>query len=382
MASPGEEGRARRRRGAATPVGVDRAPTGGEVLWLAARLAQRGEPFALATVVRRLAPSSAQLGQKALIDAAGRLHGWLGGSCIEPIVRREAERALREGKPRLVVLAPDGRSDRPEAAVYRMTCHSGGMVEIYVEPQLPAPQLVLFGDSPIGRALAALAAVAGYEVRAGGVGEAAAEGDAMRTEPFETATDPPARRELYAVVATMGEWDEEAVEQALAAGAAYVGLVASPRRADEVRRRLTSRGLTKEALRRLVSPAGLDVGAKEPAEVAVTILAQIIQLRRGAGLEPGPAGEGPDEASCGERVLPQSGGERAIAESGGERGAESSWGDGRERDGAVARDPVCGMEVGVSGARHVLVAGRTTHYFCSAGCRERFTAAPARFTGS
>ena len=230
----------------------------GEILGLAARLSERGRPFALATVVSRLPPSSSRVGQKALVEADGSFHGWPGGACIEPVVRREARAAMRDGRPRLVVLAPDAHSDRADAIVYPMTCHSGGTVEIYVEPQLPAPVLALFGDSPVTHALAAMATAAGYRVR---VAKAAEDGPtreiAQRAEDADAAEPVPAgEAELYALVATLGVWDEEAVERALRAGARYVGLVASPRRAEEVRRLLLERGWEEGALAPLVSPAG------------------------------------------------------------------------------------------------------------------------------
>lgn len=136
-------------------------------------------------------------------------------------------------------------------------------MEIYVEPQLPPPVLALFGDSPVNRALAAMAPAAGFTVRSLSMGDA---------DSLDSATS----CEVVAVVATMGEWDEEAVAQALDAGARYVGLVASPRRAAKVRRTLKER-VDAAALSRLVSPAGLDLGAVEPGEIAISILAQIIQ---------------------------------------------------------------------------------------------------------
>lgn len=304
----------------------------GEILGLAARLSERGRPFALATVVSRLPPSSSQVGQKALVEADGSFHGWLGGACVEPVVQREARAAMRDGRPRIVVLAPDGRSDRADAIVYPMTCHSGGTVEIYVEPQLPAPVLALFGDSPVTHALAAMATGAGYRVRVAEAAEVArtiqpAE-DADAAEPV-----PAGEAELYALVATLGVWDEEAVEHALRAGARYVGLVASPRRAEEVRRLLLERGWEEDALAPLVSPAGLDIGAREPAEIAISILAELILVRR------------------------RDADEREEVAAGGE---------------GVAVDPVCSMEVETESARHTLDHEGVTLFFCGSGCREKY----------
>ncbi|MFQ5690500.1 MAG: XdhC family protein [Gemmatimonadota bacterium] len=324
-----------------SPAGI---PSSARILRRAAELADRGIPFALATVVRREAPSSARPGLKALVLADGTLHGWLGGACIEPTIREEALRALADGRPRLVVFAPHGgrgaanccESERPGlsatasccesagpadsggaaaageavAAVdpelrarpgvvrYPMTCHSGGTVEIYVEPQLPSPTLELFGDSPVNRALARMAEVAGFDVRPiasaeaeGGPGAAEAGPPEAEAGPPEAESGPPEAEggppaapapELYAVVATMGEWDEAAIRRALAEGATYVGLVASPARSRELRRRLAAAGESPQTLARLVSPAGLDLGAGGPAEIAVSVLAQLVRLRNAA----------------------------------------------------------------------------------------------------
>lgn len=313
-------------------------------------------------MVRREAPSSARPGRKALVEADGTFRGWLGGSCIEPVVRREALDALRRRRPRLLIFSPDAESPGSSAASgpgpadgnadvarHPMTCHSGGTVEIFVEPQLPSPVLALFGDSPVNRALSAMGAVAGYAVRVVATPEhgADAEGFEAGTDAEDAQTAP----ELYAVVATMGDWDEDAVHRALQTGARYVGLVASPRRAVEIRHTLRDRGLEEASLEALSSPAGLDLGAEEPAEIAVTILAELIALRRGQ-----PA---VTAASTREDVS-----------------AETSP---SPRASATATDPVCGMTVQVEEARHTLEHEGTTHFFCCGGCKSRFAADPEAY---
>src|ERR1700680_653841 len=138
-----------------------------ELLRMASELAGREEPFVLAVVVRRQPASSAQAGDMALITAAGEFHGWLGGSCTQPTVVREGRRALADGRPRLLALSPDPEAERrPGVAVFPMTCHSGGSVEIYLDPILPATRLLIFGASPIARALASLGQAMGYSVSA------------------------------------------------------------------------------------------------------------------------------------------------------------------------------------------------------------------------
>jgi xanthine dehydrogenase accessory factor len=292
----------------------------------AAELSEQGRAYAIATVVARRAPSSSRVGQKAIIESDGGLYGWLGGSCIEPVVRVEAREALRDGRPRLIVLAPDARSDRPDAVVYPMTCHSGGTVEIYLEPQLPASLLLLYGDSPVSHALAAMGEQAGYRVR--------------------LLDEPDSRERLEADLG----------EDALRAGSHYVGLIASPRRSDEMRRLLLAREWDEDELTPLVGPAGLDIGAREPAEIAISILAELIQRRA----EHDRKREGRVAAAA---QVSLSAGKISDGNS-----PEGSGG----RPPTVALDPICGMEVQIDGARHTLEHKNATYYFCCSGCKEKF----------
>jgi xanthine dehydrogenase accessory factor len=284
-----------------------------ELLQLAADLARKGEPFVLAMVVRRESYSSAHQGDMAVITADGAYHGWLGGNCTQPTVKREARAALADGKPRLVSLSPVPE-ERPGVIALPMTCHSGGSVDIYLEPVLPAPRLLLFGESPCARALQRLGEVMGYAV-----------GGEERAGP------------LYAVVATMGENDEESLASALARKPQYLAVVASRKRFAELRESLLARGIAAAELDKVHNPAGLDLGATTPEEVALSIFAEIVQLRR-AAQEVAPA---PEPAS--------------------------------------AIDPVCGMKVEVATARHQAEHAGTTFYFCNPRCREKFLAAPDRF---
>ena len=299
-----------------------------ELLELAADLARRGEPFVLATVVRRESYSSAHQGDMAVITADGGYHGWLGGNCTQPLVKSEAARALADGQPRLVSISPEpGRELRPGVVALPMRCHSGGTVDIYLEPVLPAPRLLLYGESPAARALAQLGKAMGYRVDPADPGAAAA---------------PAGRNEhVFAVVATMGENDEEAVATALAARPWYLAVVASRKRFALLRETLLARGVPREALDAIKNPAGLDLGARLPEEVALSILAEIVQLRRAQA-----------EAPASEAL-------RATT--------------------ADQTDPVCGMMVAVATARHRADHGGRTFYFCNSRCREKFIADPQRY---
>ena len=319
-----------------------------ELLILSADLVRREEPFALATVVRRQAASSSQQGDGAIVTADGTFHGWLGGSCTQPTVVAEALRAIADGRPRLIALSPNpGAERRPGVLVFPMTCHSGGTVEIYLEPVLPAQRVLVFGVSPVARALARQAKAMGFAVDA-------ADPEADRTafpEADRLVTDSgsltsAAGPRTFAVVATMGERDEDALAAALSAEPAYLGVVASGKRFAQVRDALLSRGVPAAALGRVKNPAGLDIGARTPEEIAVSILAEIVRVRR--------SGEAAELRPAGEAALPVAAASEEI-------------------------DPVCGMRVAVAGAKHTAVVSGRTWYFCCGGCRERFLAAPERY---
>jgi xanthine dehydrogenase accessory factor len=305
---------------------------------LAADLARREEPFVLATVVRREPPSSAQTGDMAVITADGEFHGWLGGSCTRPTVVREALRALANGRSGLIALSPHPEADaRSGVAAFPMTCHSGGTVDISIEPVLPRPRLVVFGLSPAARALARLAGAMGYAVEAADpdADEAAFPG-ADRLWKGKPSTEKKTGARVFAVVATMGERDEEAILDALALEPDYLGVIASARRFEQIRETLQARGEAAESLERIQCPAGFDIGAKTPEEIAVSILAEIVYTSRKAA-------------------------------------------EAQEAPGAEAIDPVCGMTVDVATAKHRAEVGGRAWYFCCAGCRDRFAAAPERY---
>jgi xanthine dehydrogenase accessory factor len=268
------------------------------VLVEAGRLAEAGEPFVLATVVGVERPSSARVGDRALVTADGELRGWVGGACTEPEVVRIALEALDGGDPRRVQI--------------ESRCASDGAVEMLIEPQLPIFLLAVVGDGPAARTLRELAAVLGW-----------------RTTPSVEDAD-------AVVVASMGRDDEEALERALASGAGYVGLVASARRAAAVTAELRERGADEEALARIRSPAGLDLGPSAQEEIAIAILAELVAWRHTRG--PSPA----------------------------ELAAELV-------EGAV--DPICGMTVVVAAAKETVTRDGVTYYFCGAHCRKKFETA-------
>jgi xanthine dehydrogenase accessory factor len=321
-----------------------------DLLRRATEFSRSGQAFAIATVVRREPASSAQVGNTALIDESGAFHGWLGGSCIQPTVVREAVAAIRDAAPRLISLSPNPDADRrPGLTTFPMTCHSGGSVEIFIEPVVPAPRLLVFGVSPAAQALARLGFVMGYAVDAiDPEADRTIFPDAERVsadlQSSELADRPASQRHrLFAVVATLGQHDEDAIMQALAVEPAYLGVVASRKRFGEIANTLRARGVTPAALARVTNPAGIDIGARAPEEIALSILAEIVRVRHAAA----PAVEA---AAAVAQVT-------AIEE----------------------RDPVCGMTVSPGASTPRADHGGRTFYFCCGGCRERFLAAPERY---
>jgi len=301
---------------------------------LAAELLARREPFATATVVRADRPTSAKPGAKAIITPDGRLTGWIGGSCAAPVVTREALAAIADGEARLIEISKTSGTPRPGVRHFPMTCHSGGTLEIHIEPLLPTEQLVIVGSTPLARALAALGSALGRHV--------------VVAEPRVTKEDFPTADQIVAdlsraridartaiVVAGRGDADEDPVQTALATPARYVGLVASRTRGDVIRDLLARRGVSADRLARLHYPAGLDIGARSDEEIALTVLAEILQLRAAA-----PMAEAATEP--------------------------------RE-----AVDPICDMTVAITPTALRAEYEGTTYYFCGEGCRRKFIADPA-----
>ncbi len=313
-----------------------------KLLELAYQLAQAGEPFVVATVVWCERPTSAKPGAQAIIQADGTMTGWIGGSCAQPVVLREALRILREGDdPYLLRLgAPETetRIVRKNVRVFPMSCTSGGILDIYMEPHLPKPQLVLVGDSPVTVALSRLAEVLDFAV--------------IRLDSADLSRVQINER-TFVLVATHGQYDEDALEQALRSSAAYVGMVGSRRRAEACREYLRASGLAEQQIERLKAPAGLDVGAVTPEEIAASILAELVQVRR----------RGP--------VVNEEGARPAVE--------DQSSGTTNATESETAIDPVCGMIVEIATSRHRSKFEGREFYFCCPACKRQFERNPQEY---
>jgi xanthine dehydrogenase accessory factor len=272
-------------------------------------------------VTWRRGPSSGKGGSRAVIHNDGRVEGWLGGACAEPTVVRAALAALQDGEARLLVLGAD--DGRPGVVSVPMACSSEGAMEVFVEPVLPAPDVWVVGRSPAVRTLETLAGALGWRVHVVDV-----DLDLSGVGPRS-----------MVVVATQGHYDEPAVEAALATPAAYVGLVASQKRASAVRTFLSEQGVAAESLTRLRAPAGLDLGATAHEEIAVAILGELVALRSSRSAAPAVEVAAP----------------------------------------ATAVDPVCGMTVDVEQARFVSEHDGRPVYFCAAGCKRAYDSDPAAY---
>lgn len=317
-----------------------------DVFSLAQELRSRNEPFVLATVVRVERPSSGRPGFKAIVRSNRDLVGWLGGSCAESVLVSEGLRALRDGQPRLMrITAKPGREPTQEGVVeYVMECASGGTMEIYLEPHRPKAQLLVVGDSPIARTLLGLGRLLDYRtvlVSTEDPTGSTAHADLLVRDLGQIPEV--VNVETYAVVATMGKYDGSALERLARSGAAYIVLVASRKRAATVFAALADAGVDGAARGRIFSPAGLDLFASTPEEIALSILAQITQVRR----------------TSAPRELP-------VSSAGGP-------------EAAMETDVVCGMHVDPNSPVRTTHAGRTFR-FCSEGCRARFLRSPDAFS--
>ncbi|MCW2610737.1 MAG: xanthine dehydrogenase accessory factor [Actinomycetota bacterium] len=295
----------------------------------------------LATVVWRREPSSGRPGAKALVLPDGTVRGWLGGACAEPTVVRESLHALETGAPKLLFLgSADGELPGDVVSV-PMACASEGALEVYLEPVLPKPAVVVIGRSPAVDTLASLAGELGWRptvVDDDGPGADHPAGIRVHASLELGALGVDGNTAI--VVATQGHYDEEALQAALDTDAAYVGLVASRKRTESVFALLRDRGVTAAALARVRAPAGLDLGSLANEEIAVAVLAELVSLRASGVFRP--------------TVL-------------------------RTAAPVEAVDPVCGMTVEVGSTHHRYAYEGTTYYFCAAGCRQRFEQDPSRY---
>lgn len=315
-------------------------------------LRKKNEPFATATVVRREVPSSGKSGDKAIVDKFGRMTGWIGGGCVKGIILKESDDAIKTGRSRLVKVGQSLGVEKQDGVVdYKMTCMSEGTVEVFIEPVLPPPHLVVIGKTAIAKALVKLAKTAGYRITA------VAEGITLQT--FDKVDELITQMKLEEVkispsssivICTQGEQDEDAIEQALQKNCTYIGFVASRKKKAGVFENLQHQGVDKKKLDTIKSPAGLDITAKRPEEVAISILAEIIQVHNNKPYR--------EESFI-----------SAEIESNGEPGVKPAY----------YINPVCGVPVDKNSPKHIIEYEGEKVYFCCDGCKVKFEAEPAKY---
>jgi len=256
-----------------------------DILSAAKALQDKGQPYALVSVLRVLAPASARPGDKAVVTADGISAGWIGGGCAQPAVMRTVRQALQDGRARVIRIAPaeDGAvRELDDVLEFGMACHSGGTLELFIDPMLPAARLTVIGDTPLAAALSSLAPRVGLPVTVIANGaDAARFPDAVRVL---TSDEPGAdiAAGSFVVVATQGRRDLQGLRAALSLRAARVFFVASARKAEVLKAALIGAGGDAQAVHDIVAPAGHAIGAQTPEEIALSVLAAVVAARRGA----------------------------------------------------------------------------------------------------
>jgi xanthine dehydrogenase accessory factor len=313
-------------------------------------LKKKNEPFAIAMVVRREAPSSGKVGDKAVINKYGEIIGWVGGGCVKGIIVKEAENAMKTGTARLVKIGKTLSPSKQEGVMeYNMTCQSEGTVEVFIEPILPQLHLMVIGKSAIAKALVKMGKVAGYRIT--GVAQDANLQTFDKVDELITQVslaNVKTTAATFIVVATQGEGDEKALTEAVQKDFAYLGFVASKKKFISIKEFLQSSGLDKKKIESIASPAGIDINAKKPEEVAISIMAQIIQIQNS-------------------KAAPLT-----------FEKFESTKADGGKAP-VYYINPVCGVPVDINNPKHVVEYKNEKIYFCCDGCKVKFDAEPEKY---
>lgn len=294
-----------------------------DITRIAADLALRGQPYVLATVVRAEAPASVRPGAKAIVHPDGRVDGWIGGSCSEPNVVRHARRALQTGETELLRIGPEDLESPSGVTGLTTTCPSGGTVDIFLEPMVPTPQLVVIGHTPVAHAVVSIGEAIGHRV--------------LHVDGRTSAIDLSAMEAgANVVVASMGHYDEDGLQAALDREPASVSLIASARRAQAALGLLRERGVAEDRIAMIDTRPGVELGEVTQEEIALAVVAGIVQRMRAAAVE----------------------------------------------RPATAIDPTSGSEILVDATTPSVEHDGVTYYFSCNGCKGRFLQDPARFVGT
>jgi len=329
--------------------------TSNSLLELAQALTRRGEAYAMVTVVRVTAPTSAYVGAQAIVRGDGTLEGWIGGGCAREVVVAAAREAIAAGEPKLIRISNEQLRDEEGVEAHPMSCASNGTIELFVHPQSARSVLCVLGATPAADEARYLA-------------------DRMGVRLADTPDEVP-----VVLVATQGHGDEDALERALASNAAHVLLIASRRKAERLREVMRMRGITERQLGRLQAPAGPDAGAKTPIEIALVAMVGVLAALRGQrlGAVAGDAisrsrAPAPERAGSGQPAV------RAVA-AGAADSLTASTPAVEPRAAATFVNPVCGVAVSVASPKHVERYEGVAYYFCCDCCWTSFRANPAKY---
>lgn len=346
------------------------------LLELEQRLIDSARPFAVVTVIRAASPTSTWVGAQALVEPDGTLHGWIGGGCSRAIVIQAAQEAIHSGSPKRLRIANDDADPEADVESHAMPCASNGTIELFIQPTVPAPLVLILGSTPTALEACVLAQRMGLRVCAAATVTApfAALGLHRVIEGFDAAGFSLLEPQSI-LVATQGERDEEALEAALRSPAADVLLVASPRKADALREAMRARGIDAARLATLRSPAGPRIHARTPQEIALGAVAGLIEARRER-----------------EEAVPtrsaQAGGQDPLLADGAEAGgvlgvppceAMAVPAPALAPSPARYRNPVCGMAIDMATAKYVIEFGGERVYFCCDCCKAEFERAPDNY---
>jgi xanthine dehydrogenase accessory factor len=336
-----------------------------ELIQLEQRLTREACCFAVTTVIRALPPTSTWVGAQALVESDGTLHGWIGGGCSRAIVVQAALEAMRSEQPKLIRISNSEVAPEPGVELHAMPCASNGTIELFIQPSVPAPSVLILGSTPAALEACVLAQRMGFRVHA--AASVTAPFAALGVQRVIEGFDADALRVLMpqlVLVATQGDSDEDALEAALRTSAAAVLLIASQRKADRLRDTMRLRGIPEARLAALHAPAGPAIHARTPQEIALGAVAGLVTLRRMR--EQAEANPTPMQTAGADvlPVLPPVPPCESMAS---------------VEPPARYINPVCGMAVDIASARHVLEAGGERVYFCCDGCKLEFEREPGKY---
>ena len=308
----------------------------------ASELEENGVPFAIATVVDTVAHTSAKPMTKAIITADGKIEGWIGGGCAQETVIDEALHCLQTGMASIIRLTPERSSDGKisyKKEIF-LTCESGGTLEFHIEPVLPMTKLLIYGNTPTVNALAKLGQLLDYDiyVLSPEISELELPEQVTKLDEFSVFED-----QCVAIVATQGNGDLQALKAAIDSNPEFLSLIASKRKTESLLEQLVKDGISRDKISSIKFPAGLDIGAITPQEIAVSIMAELVQYKRKTAWK--------DEI-----IL-----------------------DVEEANNGKETDPICGMLVDPQTADSSFEYDGISYYFCCGGCKKKFEAEPAAF---